>query len=167
MTLAIIFNSGLQMFHRPLHIKRGWFARWQIWIQGDDAILQGQIWFHRSGSLCILEEKSSLIMFFHRRGVCGTIGGAHSWPSNDQYVRIPGTLSKLPQLQGNFGFHTAVHWVTVHCTSSGNCQRMKVSPLLTSQGSWIDGQEERLNNQYFKVHFKLLNLNCWSNIRRT
>ena len=53
-TLKIIFNSGLQMPHRPLHNKGGWFARRQIWIQGDDAILQGEIWFHRSGSLCIL-----------------------------------------------------------------------------------------------------------------
>ena len=72
--------------------------------------LISQVW---SCSLCISEEKSSLL-FSHRRGVSGTIGGAHSWPSNDQYVRIPGTLSKLPQLQSNFGFHTGSLYTAHH-----------------------------------------------------
>ena len=40
---GLILNSGLQLSHRPLHNKGGWFARRKLWIQGDDAILQGEI----------------------------------------------------------------------------------------------------------------------------
>ena len=46
-------------------------------------------------ALCVFYNKKSPLVANHRRGVSGTIGGAHPWASNDQYVRISGTISKL------------------------------------------------------------------------